>query len=561
MKQPIMLTSATIVRLLYTQNPFYLIGTLLVLVGLQQSLGSTPGLETSRLLTGLLAGYTLLLAAIAAAIIGYGRVWDDARTILLVIVLMFFMLSASLDVQLNSSLDTGSLLLAAGLAFSIAISELLLRGLGIGLAWRYRGPFYLILALLFAWPMVPAWLDDQGLATARSWSHLVFPVAASLVLLTLLPAARTTAEQELPSGVPWKWPLYPWSLFVYLTIGIALRSWWLTISFEPASGTEAAFGLYFLIPLVLAWSAILLEMGLARTDDGALAAGMFLPLASVFLIFPGEPTSPVAAAALARLTETLGSPAQIAAAAIAAYFAWAWLRKVPAAEGFCLAALAGASVMGPTTVDPASFTQPQVGPLAVLAGVLVLVGLWRESTARLVAGTGLIAVGSLAASWESDLHPWFWQVHGPLLALLALPAIMDDEPARLLRPAAWKGTVGLAVLAVAIYPWALPGLAPAALACYLALLLAISAGHWQRERQFGPLWGMMLTIAANALGLGRHGYDWLDQSPLGKGLPWLVAGLAAVGAALTISLLKMGLWPWLRQTAVRLRLVMTLPED
>lgn len=560
MTKPSSISSATIVRLLYTQNPFYLIGTLLVLVGLQQSLGSTPGLETSGLLTSLLAGYTLLLAAIAAAIIGIGRIWDDARTILLVIVLLFFMLSASLDVQLVDSLETGSLLLAAGLAFSVAVSEVLLRGLGIGLDWRYRGPFYLLLALLFGYPLLPAWLDGRGLAEARSWSLLAFPTAASLVLLTLLPAARTTADRELPAGVPWKWPMYPWSLFVYLTIGIALRSWWLTISFEPASGTAASFRPYFLIPLVLAWSAILLEIGLARKLDDALAAGMFLPFASVFLMFPGYPSSPVAADMLARLTTALGSPAQVTASGMAAYFAWAWWRKVPAAEGFFLTALAGASVVGPGTVDPATFSFPQALPLAVLAATLLLIGSWRESTGRLLAGILLIGIGSWAHAGGSSVNVWFWQVHGPILALLAVPSLMDDDLARELRGLAWRATATLAVVAAAAYLWCMPSLSPIVLPVFLAMLLAIAIGHWQRLRKLEPLVGVTIVAAASALSASQHGYSRLQDSVLGKGLPWLVAGLAIVAVALTISLLKMGLWTWLQRTVVRLGLV-TAADD
>src|SRR5688500_10030774 len=127
----------SVVRFLYTQNPFYLIGTLLILFGLQQVLGKEPSLATSGLLAACIAAYTLFLAAIAAVIIRYGKVWDDARTILLVIVLMFFMLSTSLDAVLLTAPLAGSLILAAGLAFSIAVSEGLLRGLRIHLAAQY----------------------------------------------------------------------------------------------------------------------------------------------------------------------------------------------------------------------------------------------------------------------------------------------------------------------------------------------------------------------------------------------------------------------------------------
>jgi hypothetical protein len=562
MNKPLLNSSASFVRLLYTHNPFYLIGTLLVLVGLQQSLGKSDGtaagdLATGGLLTASLAGYTLLLAAIAALIIGCGRIWDDARTILLVIVLMFFMLSASLDVRLNASPLSGSQLLVAGLAFSIGLSELLLRGLGIGLAWRYRGPYYLLLALLFAWPTIPAWLEAHGLREARSWSLFAFPAAAALALVTLLPAARTPAQREPATGTPWIWPLYPWSLFVYLTIGIALRSWWLTISFEPASGTAASFRPYFLLPLVPAWSLLLVEIGRTRNLSGALAAGMMLPLASLLLAFPGTPNSTVAAASLARLATAIGSPAQLALGGLVAYYFLMWIRRIPLAEGLIWTSLAGLSLVGPQTLDVASLTRPQPLPLACLAGLLIMTGVWRESTRRLVAGGTMIALGALthAGPFGGDL--WFWQLHAPIIALLALPVMMSDDLAHWLRDLAWRAVPGLALAAAVIYPWVLPNLAPATLPSYLGLLLFVSFGLWQRDRQVAPLVAAAMTLLANVLALGRHGYALLENTILAKGLPWLASGLAIVAVALGISLLKMGFWTWCQQTLARANLVLS----
>src|SRR5262245_57128663 len=174
--------AASLARLLYTQNPFYLIGTLLILFGLQQCFGKDATLATSGTLVEMLGGYTLLLAAIAVVIIRFGQIWDDARTILLVIVMLFFMLSTSLDFHLLFTLEPptpGSLLLGGGWLFSIGLSEVLLRVLRIGLAARYRGPYYLILTLLFGYPVLLGWIDWYGWHTARSWAFVAFPAAGA----------------------------------------------------------------------------------------------------------------------------------------------------------------------------------------------------------------------------------------------------------------------------------------------------------------------------------------------------------------------------------------------
>ena len=66
-----------------------------------------------------------------------GQVWDDARTILLVIVLMFFMLSTSLDFHLAVyTLDEpwpGTLLLAGGVRVLVLLTESAPARLRIGL--------------------------------------------------------------------------------------------------------------------------------------------------------------------------------------------------------------------------------------------------------------------------------------------------------------------------------------------------------------------------------------------------------------------------------------------
>src|SRR5262249_39516839 len=183
-----------LIRLLYNHNPFYLIGTLLVLFGMQQCLGREPSLATSGLLVAVLGGYTLLLVGVAAVVIRWGQVWDDARTILLVIVLLFFMLSTSLDFHLLFTLEApwpGTLFLTGGLLFSVGLSEGVLRGLRIGLPLAYRGPYYLVLLLLFAYPVALGWLNYYGYYQALTWALFAFPAASAMTLLTLLPAAST----------------------------------------------------------------------------------------------------------------------------------------------------------------------------------------------------------------------------------------------------------------------------------------------------------------------------------------------------------------------------------
>lgn len=534
---------SSIVRVLYTQNPFYLIGTFLVLFGLQQSLGSESQLATSGLLVGMLASYTLLLAGVGTIIIRYGKVWDDARTILLVILLLFFMLSTSLDVHILYDPLVGTVMLAGGLLFSVTLSEGLLRGLRIRLASQYRGPYYLMLTLLFGYPVALAWLSRWGHYGELSWALFAFPAVAALALLTLLPAARTRRSQEPASGTPWPWPYYPWSLFIYLTIGVTIRAWWLTIAFQPTEGQDTGFRLYYLAPLVLAWSALLVEIGRARASRTALAVGMGLPLVTLAAAFPGPPTNPVEATFLAQLAEAIGSPAQLTVWSLLAFYGWTWLRNVRSAEA-CLIALALlAAIVGPQTLDVTTFGSPQPQVLAAIVVGLLVQAIRRESSWRAVLAGGLVAMG---VTWDNPVptseHLWFWKWHAPVLGLFWVTALFNDDLARHSRELAWRASPVLAVIVALVYPWTMPSVSANSLTGFAALLLLTSIALWYRQKTLGPLGAVVLTLAANCAAHARQLYLALEQTLLANGLPWIATGLVLVALAFAISLLKMGLW-------------------
>jgi hypothetical protein len=548
-KRQLAAATAYLMRFLYTQNPFYLIGTLLVLYGLQQSFGQNPTFATSSLLVGLLAGYTLVLAAIAALIIGWGRVWDDARTILLVIVLLFFMLSTSLDFHLLFTLEEplpGTLFLAAGLAFSVVVSESVLRSLKIGLPACFRGPYYLILTLLFAYPAMLGWMNYYSRYSDLAWALLAFPIVAANALLTLLPAASTPPWKEFKSGTPWKWPFYPWSLFVYLTIGVAIRAWWLTIAFEPAKGPDAYFKPYFLLPLVLAWSALVLEMGQARRSNGAISAALLLPLTGLMIGFPGPGQNPVEVVFLDRLTQAIGSPAQLTVWSLLGFYGWAWLRREQFAEGFLIALGLLAAVVGPQTLDWATLSAPQPLVLGIVALAIVVRAILLESTWRAgLAGAAMVVAARMAgldSSAMTGASLWFWQWHAPIVALLAIIAIFNDELATILRSLAWRATPCLAIVAAVVYPWTMPGVLQSAVSGYAMALLIVSIALWVREKHVAALGALFLTIGANLLASVRPVYTLLSQTMMAEGLVWLASGLSIVLVALLISLVKMGAW-------------------
>jgi hypothetical protein len=255
------------IRWICTKNPFYVISAGLFLAGLWISFGdqSQAQDEETWALMSWLAGYTLLLAGTAFLLVRYAKVWDDARTVLLLTVLMFLATSVTFDEVFVRAPDLGIACNLMGLGFAMAVSEGLLRGIRLALPAGFRVPYYLILALFFLYPLALIDLVDEPHNELQMWRVFGFAAAAGLVFLTLLPAIRRGADYVQGNGSPWRWPLYPWTLFGLLALAVPARALLLCYSMHRPAGEfqgQLIFGLYFLVPFGFAVAVLLLEIGL-----------------------------------------------------------------------------------------------------------------------------------------------------------------------------------------------------------------------------------------------------------------------------------------------------------
>jgi hypothetical protein len=196
----------------------------------------------------------------------------------------------------------------------------------------------------------------------------------------------------------------------------------------------------------------------------------------------------------------------------------------------------------------------------LLAALLLGLGIWRQSTPRLIAGGTLLALGILVRSPELAGQAWFWKWHAPLIALAALPIWLKDDWARRLRDVACRAVPLLAFVAALGYPW-IPTVRSVDTTAYLVLLFLVAAGLWQRQRGLAQLVAAIGVLGANLLGGAWHVYDLLGRSVLAKGLPWLAAGLALVVLALMISLAKMGLRARLKKSLDWLNGTLGSPQE
>src|SRR5262245_50452134 len=104
-----------------TKNPFYAISAALMLLGLWISFGNQTNDLENCLLMGGLAAHTLLLAVTAMMLVRFLNLWDDARTVMLLVVLMFLATSVTFDYLLIADPQRGAGFNLFGLGLSILV--------------------------------------------------------------------------------------------------------------------------------------------------------------------------------------------------------------------------------------------------------------------------------------------------------------------------------------------------------------------------------------------------------------------------------------------------------
>jgi hypothetical protein len=387
-------------RFLWTSNPFYVISAALFLFGLRLSF-SAQGRETdSWMLMGGLAGYTLLLASAALVLVRFARVWNDVRTVLLLVVLMFLATSVTFDELLVVEANRGRWFFIGGLVFSIAMSEGLLRGIRLRLPILFRLPYHLTLALFFLYPLALVPVLGNPHDETLMWRLWGFAPAVGLAFLTLIPAIRRGREYTRDNGSPWPWPFYPYSVFVFLAFAVCGRAFLLCWSFHllPDFTDHRIFGPYFLIPFGLAVAVLLLEIALVDGNRWARWIALVVPLALVPVAGIGHRPEAIYAEFLRHFhAEFGGMPLFAAFVAAGAFYVYAAIRGVPVAtEGLSLV-VAALAFVGPDTLTFEELRAPKPSLLAAAVGLQVVIGLLRRDVWRLVLGV------AMATGWGGTL--------------------------------------------------------------------------------------------------------------------------------------------------------------
>ncbi|NND96240.1 MAG: hypothetical protein HKN47_02795, partial [Pirellulaceae bacterium] len=265
-------------RFLYTQNPFYLISCFLMIYGLQLGAASYGGdfFFRSVFLTFSLVAYTALMVVTAIGVIRLGKVWQDARSILLVVVIGQIALSVGLDEYCVIDWNMASGMLMFGAVFSIAATELILRACRMRFPSWYRISFYLLLLCFFAAPIALGYAVRENHLRLANWGAPLFSTAIAGGLLLLAPAVRRGAALVQDNGTPWDWPLYPLSAFVILAVVAMIRAHAIWMSFGFL-GMPVQFEPFLLMPIALAGLVLVVESDGTKTTGRTHGAMGFAP--------------------------------------------------------------------------------------------------------------------------------------------------------------------------------------------------------------------------------------------------------------------------------------------
>ncbi len=521
-------------------------GALLVCLGLWVSFGSQAfASQTWALLFGM-AGYTLLLAVTACLLVRFVGVWDDVRTVLLLVVLMFLATSVTFDDVLARSPARGVACYLAGFAFAVAVSEGMLRGIRLVLPPLFRAPYYLILALFFLYPAALTPLLDRPRSEVLAWALFGFTTAAGVAFLTLLPAVRRGREYVRDNGSPWRWAWYPWTLFGVLGFAAAARSAVLCWSMHhiPNGETEPyLFGPYFLVPFGLAVAAVLLEIGLVERRRGVLRVAMAMPVVLLVLAAVGHRSEPVYQWFLGRFIDRFGgTPLYLTLLASVGFYLYAAVRGTPRSFDALTAALGALAFVGPGTLDAGGLVPPRALPILAVGVAQMVAGLLRREVGRCLVGTGCVVASAMIAIGPAGAggHRAPIALHLAMAAVLALGAAFDDRLGRALRAigAAMVVVAALAALSGRIAPGGVPAWAIEAYAPAMSLLIAaygLALGHRASRAAAGLIVVSWLAV------LGGRGYWALRQ--LAAGLDYIAVGLVLFSLAVLTSLAKGGALP------------------
>lgn len=522
-------------KFLYTQNPFYLISCFLILYGLQvATLSSSDLFSRSIFLTLSIASYTLLMAVTCIGVVRLGKVWEDARSIFLVVVISQVALSSALDELCVSDWSTASGLLAAGGVFTVLITEFVFRACRVRFPGWYRLSLYAFMLVFFGMPVLLGHAVGERSDRLASWGAPIFSSLIALALLVAIPAIRKGSSYVTNNGTPWRWPLFPLSVFVILVVlaGIRTHAIWMSFGFFGAS---VRFEPFLLFPIALAIFVLVVESEHGKPATGRSYAAM--GLAPLLLICGTSNHGSTFLPLRADMQTYFGSAQTIILVALVGFYLYVWLRGLKGSEfavTATLLALCGFSDL-PTAAEAMGFRHWMY---ALSASMFTLAAcLWYpKSDRRWLAFTMISTLAILMAGHTYDQLPQAAMIASlyALVSMMVIGARFKTDLAQVLRQIS---ALGLSIGAIATVIWHIVEEPSSVAIMFLVGLALISILYMQIVRRLEWLYVFAVQVACLLCVLGWNGY----QAGSSNQANWsLQSGLVCFLIGLTITGVKTG---------------------
>ncbi|TWU03093.1 DUF2339 domain-containing protein [Neorhodopirellula pilleata] len=529
-------------RFLYTQNPFYLLSCFLIIYGLQVATVSQGDLVSrSLLLAGGIGCYTLLMAMTSIGVIRLGKVWEDGRSILLVVVVSLVALSTALDELCLTDPSTAMTLAIGGLFGGVLTTEVVLRSCRIAFPFWYRASYYAMLLVFFASPVLLGRAVAERHDRLANAGSVIFSCGIAVAMLLLIPAIRRGRSSVRHNGTPWRWPLYPLSAFVVLLVlaGIRSHAIWLSFGFF---GESFGFEPFLLLPMLFAMLVLAVESDVHRRTPVWSIGTLYVAPAMLLcgLGARGMTRLPIAD----DLQLVAGSATTITMLSLTAFYAYAALRGVRHSEHALAGALIGTGLFAEISrpLQAAGIQSWVFVLLAALVYLLLAIRDW-QSDLRWFAFAVLFS-GALALAGPSLGRPNVGYACSAVFlsgAMLAIGWLFDTAFARgLRRMAAGCLTLGAGVLVA----WHLDRASDNRAVIGLLAASAVTLGYWWLTRRFA--WIYVFTVQATCLAV-VVGQAWIEGGGIASVNVPLHSGMLCFAIGVMITAIKSGLgerlWP------------------
>jgi hypothetical protein len=328
-------------RFLYTQNPFYMISCFLIMYGLQiAALAEGDLLSRSVILFASMAAYMLVMAITCIGVVRLGKVWEDARSIFLVVIISQVALSTGLDELCISDWRTASCLLLLGSTFTVITTELVLRGCRLRFPSWYRLAYYTLLSIFFLMPVALGHAVGNRHVTLTNWGAPLFSSLVAVGLLLLIPAIRKAKTILVDNAAPWRWPLYPLTAFAILIVLAAIRTHAIWMSFGFI-GAPVRFEPFLLLPIVLAILVLVVESDAHAHAKASASARTYIAmlLAPAMLLCGASRGGMTNLPIQTDLQAYFGSAQTIALVSLAGFYFFVWVRGLKGSEFAVIATL------------------------------------------------------------------------------------------------------------------------------------------------------------------------------------------------------------------------------